>query len=327
MLAAVALLLVMASPTKAAAIAAPAPKPIPVIIDTDVGDDIDDAFALAVALSDPRVEVVGVTTAFGDTRTRVLLVRRLLAAMGRTEAPVAQGEATDDATPFTQKTWALGAADQSPAPDAVDFIRAQAARRPGQITLIELAPMTNLRTLLLRDPAAFRQLKQVVLMGGSIARGYNTGGAIPKLTPDAEYNIAQAPAAFAALLTEAGPVPVRIFPLDSTQVKFDETRRDRLFAYGSGATDALTLLYHQWRLYNAWGQITPTLFDVVPVAWLIDPSICALTPLHIAVDAKGFTRPAPGAPNAEACLAGREDAVSALVVDDLAPAPRKDAPK
>ncbi len=311
----------------AAAVAAPAPSPIPVIIDTDIGDDIDDAFALALALSDPRIEVVGVTTGWGDTRTRVLLVRRLLAAMGRADIPVGQGQATANPTPFTQKKWALGASDTSPAPDAVDFIRAQAARRPGEITLVALAPLTNVQALLARDPAAFHQLKQVVLMGGSIARGYNAGGAIPKYQPDAEYNIAEAPAAFAALLAGAGPVPVRMFPLDSTQVKFDETRRDRLFAYGSGASDALVLLYHQWRLNNAWGQVTPTLFDVVPVAWLIDPSICALTPLRVGVDAKGFTRPEPGAPNVEACLSAHEDAVAARVIDDLAPGPKAEVLK
>ncbi len=49
-------------------------RPLPVIIDTDVGDDIDDAFALTVALKDSRLEVLGVTTAWGDTRTRTLLV-------------------------------------------------------------------------------------------------------------------------------------------------------------------------------------------------------------------------------------------------------------
>ncbi|MBV8741307.1 MAG: nucleoside hydrolase, partial [Sinobacteraceae bacterium] len=69
------------SPTFAAASAA-AVNPVPVILDTDVGDDIDDAFALAVALKDPRLEVIGITTAWGDTRTRTLLVRRLLATLG-----------------------------------------------------------------------------------------------------------------------------------------------------------------------------------------------------------------------------------------------------
>ena len=104
----------------------------PVIIDTDIGDDIDDAFALTIALLDPRLEVLGITTAWGDTRTRTLLVRRLLATLDRRDVPVAQGPVTQDAVPFTQKKWALGATDTSPAPDAIEFIREQAHRRPGQ---------------------------------------------------------------------------------------------------------------------------------------------------------------------------------------------------
>ena len=71
-----------------------------VIIDTDVGDDIDDAFALAVALLDPRLKVVGITTAWGDTRTRTLLVRRLLASLGRKDVVVAQGPQTPNNVPF-----------------------------------------------------------------------------------------------------------------------------------------------------------------------------------------------------------------------------------
>jgi len=102
----------------------------PVIIDTDIGDDIDDAFALAIALQDPHLEVIGTTTAWGDTRTRALLVRRLLATLGRQDVVVAQGPATPDMAPFTQKKWAFGATDTTPAPDAIEFIRDQARHRP-----------------------------------------------------------------------------------------------------------------------------------------------------------------------------------------------------
>src|SRR5581483_3661952 len=108
----------------------------PVIIDTDVGDDIDDAFALAVALQDPRLEVIGITTAWGDTRTRTLLVRRLLETLGRKDVIVAQGPETPNSVPFTQKKWASGAQDQSPAPDAIEFVRKQVNQRPGEITLV-----------------------------------------------------------------------------------------------------------------------------------------------------------------------------------------------
>jgi len=309
-----ALLLAHAAP---AAAAAPPAAPLPVIIDTDVGDDIDDAFALTMALLDRRLVVLGVTTAWGDTRTRVLLVRRLLAALGRHDVVVAQGPATVSRVPFTQKTWALGAADRTPAPDAIEFLGEQLRARPGEITLIALAPLSNIEALQRRDPQALRRARQVVMMGGSIHAGYNLGGALPNAEPSAEYNVASAPEGLRILLDSG--VPLRLFPLDSTQLKLDEVRRDRLFAYGSAASDALTLLYHQWRLFNTWGQITPTLFDVVPVLWLLEPASCPVTALRLTVDAAGYTRPASGAPNAEVCLRLEESAAQRLIIDTLAP--------
>jgi inosine-uridine nucleoside N-ribohydrolase len=155
------------------------------------------------------------------------------------------------------------------------------------------------------------------MMGGSIHAGYNQGGAVPTAEPSAEYNVASAPGGLVALLQSK--VAVRMFPLDSTQIKFDEVRRDRLFAYGSPASDALALLYHQWRLLNSWGQITPTLFDVVPVTWLLEPSTCPVTALRIEVDARGFTRPVSGASNVEACLTLHEEATQRLIMNALAP--------
>jgi inosine-uridine nucleoside N-ribohydrolase len=297
---------------------AASPMPEPVIIDTDVGDDIDDAFALAIALHDPRLQVVGITTAWGDTWTRTLLVRRLLATLGRQDVVVAQGPKTANNVPFTQKKWAEGATDRTPPPDAIEFIRDQVNRRPGQITLIALAPLSNIEALQKRAPDALHKLKQVALMGGSIYAGYNLGGAVPVAKPNAEYNIASAPRGL-TLLLESG-VPVSMFPLDSTQIKFDEVRRDRLFAYGSPASDALALLYHQWRLLNSWGQITPTLFDAIPVVWLLQPAACPLKPMRIEVDAGGYTHPVAGTPNVDVCLTLDESTAQRLMMDALAPA-------
>ena len=318
-----ALLLAVALAASHHAVAA-SPVPEPVIIDTDVGDDIDDAFALAIALHDPKLQVIGITTAWGDTWTRTLLVRRLLATLGRKDVVVAQGPETPNNVPFTQKKWAEGATDRTPPPDAIEFIRDQVNRRPGQITLIALAPLSNIEALQKRAPDALHKLKQVALMGGSIYAGYNRGGAVPVATPNAEYNIASAPRGL-TLLLESG-VPVRMFPLDSTQLKFDEVRRDRLFAYGSPVSDALALLYHQWRLLNGWGQITPTLFDAVPVVWMLQPTACPLNPMRIDVDARGYTRPVTGTPNVDVCLTLDENSAQRLIMDALAPVSGEGAP-
>lgn len=290
------------------------PAPIPVIIDTDVGDDIDDAFALALAIRSPRLNVLGITTAFGDTAMRVALVRRLLRAMARPDIPVAQGVATPDPTPFTQRAWAQAEADLPAAPDAADLIASVASAHPGQVTLLALAPLTNVAALIRRHPASFGRLRRIVMMGGSINAGYRAdgSGATP---PAAEYNVAQAPAALVAVL--GGGVPVTMFPLDATQVRLEQAARDRLLAQGSATSDALRSLYLQWRVGNAWGQVTPTLFDVVPVAWLADPAVCAVRPLRIAVDARGFTRVEQGGPNVQVCLDERGDAVRQVLLPAL----------
>src|SRR5271156_5904575 len=83
-------------------------SPEKIIIDTDIGDDIDDAFALALALRSPEVQILGVTTTFGDTETRAKLVDRLLGEAGRQEIPVAAGAPTTPKSTFTQRAYAEG---------------------------------------------------------------------------------------------------------------------------------------------------------------------------------------------------------------------------
>jgi inosine-uridine nucleoside N-ribohydrolase len=296
---------------------ATAAEPIKVIIDTDIGDDIDDAFALALAVTSPKLTVLGVTTAWGDTQKRVWLTRRLLAAFGRPDILVAQGPVTGTRIEFTQSAWADGATDKSKAPDTISFMADMVAKYPGQITLIALAPLTNIEAITKADPKILAGFKSVVMMGGSIHAGYNTYGAIRNPVPSAEYNAASSPNGLRQLL--ASGVPVTMFPLDASQIKFDEVRRDQVLGFGSAATDALAALYHQWRLRNAWGQITPTLFDSSPVAWLQDPTLCQPKAVHIEVDDKGFTKLGEGPANGSVCLSIDEDAVVKATVGRLAP--------
>jgi len=286
-----------------------------VIIDTDIGDDIDDAFALSLALASPDVRILGITTAWGDTALRARLVGRLLALTQRSDIPIAVGIPTQDHVTFTQAHWAQQFVASSPAqPRAVDFMLDQIRRRPGQITLVCIAPLTNVQALIARDPATFRKLKRAVIMGGSMVRGYGNYGYLPAQGPSPEYNIVQdIPAARAVL---ASGIPIAMLPLDATQVKLDEVRRDVLFADGTPLTDALTLLYHQWSALSPWGP-TPTLFDPVAMAYTIDPALCPTTPMHIEVDDLGFTRSRPGPPNVAVCLAVHEDAFLQLLMNRL----------
>jgi inosine-uridine nucleoside N-ribohydrolase len=283
---------------------AEAPR-IPVIVDMDIGDDIDDAFALGLLLKSPEIEIVGITTAWGDTALRMRLLERLLRETGHGNIPVALGIKTVNPTPFTQARYAQRGAMPARAPAAVDFLLQQIRQRPGQVTLLALGPLTNVGAAIARDPATFRQLKQVVMMGGSVRAGYRKSQYVPSRPADKEYNIVSDPAGARALF--ASGVPIVMMPLDSTQIRLDEVERNALFGHGSPLTDALTLLYHQWiDAYQPWSSTMPSLFDVVPVAWLIDPQVCPTTPLHITVGVDGTTREAAGTPNAAVCLASSQ---------------------
>jgi purine nucleosidase len=266
-----------------------------IIIDTDIGDDVDDAFAVALALRSPELQILGITTTFGDTETRAKLADRLLGETGHSDIPVAAGTPTKVNNTFSQRAYADGGhfARQSH-PKAVDFILDQIRRNPGQITLVAIGPLVNVGELIDRDRETFRKLHRVVLMGGSIARGYGDLGYAPDRGPEPEWNIKNDVRAAQKLF--ASGVPIFMMPLDSTQLKLDEVKREILFRTGTPLTDTLTLLYHEW------GQQTPTLFDVMTVAYILDPKLCPTTPLHISVDEQGFTRATAGARNAEVCL-------------------------
>lgn len=269
--------------------------PEKIIIDTDIGDDIDDAFALALALRSPELQILGVSTTFGDTQTRAKLVDRLLAEAGREDIPVAAGAPTPPQAPFTQQPYAEHGHFAKPVhPDAVDFTLDQIRRHPGEITLVAIGPLGNVGAMIDKDPETFRKLNRVVMMGGSIERGYGNSPYAPPAPPQAEWNIRNDIRSAQELF--ASGVPIYMMPLDSTQLKLDEVKRAFLFRQGTAITDALAILYHQW------GQQTPTLFDPMTLASIVKPDLCPVQPMYIQVDEKGFTRPGPGRPNARVCL-------------------------
>jgi purine nucleosidase len=281
------------------------------ILDTDIGDDIDDAFALALALRSPELHLLGITTAYGDTELRARLLDRYLAAVGRSDILVAAGVPTSHTNVFTQAAYAsqvpLGENPQKH-PDAVQFLLDQIRAHPGQITLIAIGPLFNVQAAIERAPATFHQLKRVVIMGGSIHRGYDNilNGMVPVIlrSPSSEWNINRDPAGARALL--ASGVPVFMMPLDSTQIHLQAPDRDAIFSHGSSLTEQLTLLYRQWVDGSLGHPATPTLFDPVAVAYAIRPQLCPAMPMRLDVDDKGFTRPVTGPPNAQVCLESDE---------------------
>jgi inosine-uridine nucleoside N-ribohydrolase len=259
---------------------------MPIILDTDIGTDIDDAFALALIINSTELELLGVTTVAGDTQARARLAAKMLwEAGGRwRDVPIYAGP-PGKPQPIDQTRWANGFS--SPAlhmSGAVDFMRTEINRRPGRVTLIAIGELTNVAALLKSDPSMAKKIKLIAMMGGSIARGYG-----PDSKPEAEWNIKSNPEAARTVFSSG--VPLLMAPLDVTaMLQLDAAGRRRVFTHLTPLTNALTILYHLW------GNETPTLFDPMAVAMLLDPKICETRQLAIEVDGQGFTRVAKGKP-------------------------------
>jgi purine nucleosidase len=283
------------------------PAPEKIIIDTDIGDDIDDAFAVALALSSPEFQLLGFSASFGDTPTRAKMLDRMLGELGKSDIPVAQGiQANVNLTAFTQRRYAEGGTfARASHPASVDFILNQARKYPGQVTLVAIGPLPNVGAAIDKDPAAFRKLKRVVIMGGSIRTMTDPYGVAAPIAPHPEWNIKNDIAAAKKLFTLG--VPLQVLPLDSTaNLKLHEVARTALFAHGSMLTNILAGLYYEWSSYTR--SATPILYDPMTLASLLDPSLCPLTPMHVTVDDAGNTKETPGAPNAQVCLKSDADA-------------------
>jgi len=280
--------------------------PEKIIIDTDIGDDIDDAFALGLALSSPEFDILGVSASFGDTATRARMLDRMLGELGHTDIPVAMGTpANVNLNAFTQRRYAeAGQFRRASHLSSVDFILDQARKYPGQVTLVAIGPLPNIGAAIDKDPAAFRKLKRVVIMGGSIRTMTDPYGVAAPIAPHPEWNIKNDIASAKKLFT-AG-VPLLVMPLDSTaNLKMHEVARTALFAHGSMLTNILAGLYYEWSAYTR--SPTPILYDPMTLAALLEPSLCPSTAMHITVDDTGNTIETPGTPNAQVCLKSDAD--------------------
>jgi purine nucleosidase len=163
------------------------------ILDVDTG--IDDSLALLYAAASPEAELVAVTCVAGNIDARQVAInsRAILELAGRTDVEVALGREVPlirplETTPETHGPQGLGHAELPPPSrpvserHAVDLIVDEARRRPGEVLLVTLGPLTNLALAVMREPTLPRLLRGYVLMGGAYGVSGNT-------TPTTEWNI------------------------------------------------------------------------------------------------------------------------------------------
>lgn len=208
-----------------------------IIIDTDPG--IDDAMAILFALNSPDLDLLGLTTVYGNVHTPLATANALalLDYCGRSDVPVAAGAGMPLEVPlhgvasFVHGDNGLGevelprSAHEPEAVSAAEFIVGQVLFAPGEVTLVAVGPLTNLALALERDPR-IAEAAEVVLMGGAVDCAGN-------ITACAEANIYHDPHA-AAKVFSAG-WPVTMIGLDVTaRTVMDEEYLESLRATRSG---------------------------------------------------------------------------------------------
>ena len=278
------------------------PGRIPVILDTDIGDDIDDTWALVMLLKSPELDLKLVVTDYGDTAYRARVVAKLLRAAGRADVPIGIGiRQAEKGGP--QEAWVEGySLDRYPGKVHADGVQAlvdtvMASKEP--MTLIAIGPPPNLGAALAREPRIASRLR-LTGMYGSIHEGYAPGS-----KPEPEWNVKGAPDAARAVLG-APWLDAVVTPLDTCgRVQLKGERYRRLVA--AKETDPLlAALFENFRLWcprQEWCAKDPecvvakssTLFDTVAVYLAISRDLVNVERLGVRVGADGSTVPDPAA--------------------------------
>jgi inosine-uridine nucleoside N-ribohydrolase len=215
--------------------------PRPVIIDTDIGSDIDDSFAIGFALQSSQcLDVKLIVTCTDDTTARAKIVGKLLTIAGMDSTPIGVGYANGNKTDHTLWDWAkdfnLSDYRGGVFEDGVDQMAKIILSSETVVDIIAIGPMTNFPLLLQKYPDVVKKAR-IRAMAGSIYRGYDNS-----TTPTEEYNVKICPECMQELLTAGWNVSIT--PLDTCGVatlppQFSEPLISSTNLWSSGLTSSL----------------------------------------------------------------------------------------
>ncbi len=250
------------------------------VIDTDIGDDIDDAFALDFALK-RNLDLVCVTTVFRNTLERAQIVKKMLSLYGR-DLPVyaGYGDSLSGGVPTDGRIcqWTEDLENYTPdsadPEEAVDAILHAARRYGKELVILAIGPLTNLARAIEKDPAAMEGIGGIVLMGGDFVNHY------------AEWNIrCDVPAAERVFSSR---VPITAFGHEITsktrlnpreQHYVMNMKQDPYHAY-------LSELSRLWCASKPEGWLI-VLHDVMVARYASEPSYCSFRSAPVAVETEG----------------------------------------
>jgi inosine-uridine nucleoside N-ribohydrolase len=287
----------------------------PIILDTDIGDDIDDTWALAMALGRPEVDLKLIVTASDDTPSKTRLLAKILEHVGRTDIPIGTGKKNSD-RPLNQAKWLgdydiknyAGVVHTDGIQAMIDFIK----ESKEEVTLLVIGPQTNIAEALARDPSIAKNAR-VVSMAGSVEIGYNG-----KQGRDPEWNvfrdIVSARAVFAA------PWKIILTPLDSCGTLILSGERYKRVAESKTPLAGVVMdNYRDWtNRANYPADASSVLFDTVAVYLAWDTSLCEMNTVKLTIDDKGATVPDDTGRPVECAMGWKNrDGFEALLVEAL----------
>ncbi|MBN2133533.1 MAG: nucleoside hydrolase [Sedimentisphaerales bacterium] len=284
--------------------------PRPVILDTDICDDIDDTWALALLLQCPELEPKLVVTAVGNTEAKARVVAKFLDRVDRTDVPVGIGVKQHDGS-HRHTDWARNY-DLSRYPgtvhrDGVDALIDVIMKSPRRITVIAVGPLPNIGEALKQEPR-IAEKADFIGMHGSVYKGY--GG---KSEPDPEYNVVADVGACRRAFT--APWDMTITPLDTCGlVVLKGDKYQKVLKRNSAITGTLFQNYRLWYANGLRGQrkdvdeadlrrqvdkklnsSSSTLFDTVAIYLAVTRDLTEMKRLPIEVTDEGHTKVVEGA--------------------------------
>ncbi|GAA0537495.1 pyrimidine-specific ribonucleoside hydrolase RihA [Paractinoplanes ferrugineus] len=263
----------------------------PVIVDCDPGHD--DALALLLAVGDPRLRLLGVTTVAGNQtlpRTTANALK-ILARAGATDVPVAAGCARPLVGELRVAEDIHGASGldgpdlEGPTGEVADVPAVELMRRliehsAEPVTLIATGPLTNVALLLRSHPGVTANLRRIIFMGGSTERG-NT-------TPYAEFNIVTDPEAADIVLRSGLPTTMIGLNVTHRALATDEIIAEfRAMPTRLGAVCADLLTFFAGTYRREFGFAHPPVHDPIAVAAAIAPPTITTTRAAVAVELTG----------------------------------------
>ena len=242
-----------------------------IIIDTDIGDDIDDAIAVSFAVRRPELDVVGITTCHGPTDKRCRILGKQLSLLGVEDVPYAPGPhiplaPTDDET---LKRWAEElpleyefVGDDEPvrppaSDDAIEFLYDLICRHAGEVILVTIGPLTNIGVLFREHPDAAEKLKCIAMMAGNYPLRQR------------EYNMARDPEASKIVLATKTPKFLGTWEV-TRRVVMGDPEIQALRASKDPACQGLLRQIELWWPHKS-EKTGPVVYDVSPIVWCFEP--------------------------------------------------------